>query len=219
MGWSLSWAALKGGNLQTACAALGLRATGKREETAESRPTWITFTTRLPSLPRSLRASGMIRTHLDGSVKCLRFLSARACSENFSAASDGAAQVPRKLAGLLVGVLSLSFSLFSLNSESSGPQEESVSNKAGETLYQQRCAAGHEGGVPRAPNREALKQMSAENVRFALLGESMILQGSGLTPAQIDAVNQFLTVSYFVRHVGKGGSGARMDGSLGTWTT
>jgi hypothetical protein len=61
--------------------------------------------------------------------------------------------------------------------------------------------------------------MSAENVRFALLGGSMILQGSGLTPAQIDAVNQFLTVSYFVRHVGKGGSGGRMDGSLGTWTT
>lgn len=36
MGWSLSWAALKGGNRQTACAALGLRATGKREEVAES---------------------------------------------------------------------------------------------------------------------------------------------------------------------------------------
>jgi len=37
MGYSLSWAALKGGNLQTACAALGLRATGKREEIAESK--------------------------------------------------------------------------------------------------------------------------------------------------------------------------------------
>jgi hypothetical protein len=37
MGWSLSWAALKDGNLQTACAALGLRPTGKREETAESK--------------------------------------------------------------------------------------------------------------------------------------------------------------------------------------
>jgi len=37
MGWSLSWAALKGGNVQTACAALGLRATGKREEVAESK--------------------------------------------------------------------------------------------------------------------------------------------------------------------------------------
>ncbi len=37
MGWSLSWAALKGGNLQTVCSALGLRATGKRERIAESK--------------------------------------------------------------------------------------------------------------------------------------------------------------------------------------
>jgi hypothetical protein len=37
MGWSLSWAALKGGSPQTACAALGLRATGKREEIPESK--------------------------------------------------------------------------------------------------------------------------------------------------------------------------------------
>jgi len=37
MGYSLSWAALKGGNLQKACAALGLRATGEREEIAESK--------------------------------------------------------------------------------------------------------------------------------------------------------------------------------------
>jgi hypothetical protein len=37
MGWSLSWAALKSGNLQTACAALDLRSTGKREEIAESK--------------------------------------------------------------------------------------------------------------------------------------------------------------------------------------
>ena len=37
MGWSLSWAALKGGNLQTVCSALGLRATGKREGLAQSK--------------------------------------------------------------------------------------------------------------------------------------------------------------------------------------
>jgi hypothetical protein len=37
MGWSLSWAALKDGNLQTVCSALDLRATGKREEFAESK--------------------------------------------------------------------------------------------------------------------------------------------------------------------------------------
>lgn len=37
MGWSLSWAALKGGDVQTACAALDLQATGKREGIAKSR--------------------------------------------------------------------------------------------------------------------------------------------------------------------------------------
>ena len=37
MGWSLSWAALKAGNLQAVCSALGLRATGKHEEFAESK--------------------------------------------------------------------------------------------------------------------------------------------------------------------------------------
>jgi hypothetical protein len=37
MGWSLSWAALKAGNVQTVCAALGLRATGKREGIAKSK--------------------------------------------------------------------------------------------------------------------------------------------------------------------------------------
>jgi hypothetical protein len=37
MGWSLSWAALKGGNLQTVCGALGLHATGKRERFAKSK--------------------------------------------------------------------------------------------------------------------------------------------------------------------------------------
>jgi hypothetical protein len=36
MGWSLSWAALKGGNLEAICSAFGLRSTGKREEVAES---------------------------------------------------------------------------------------------------------------------------------------------------------------------------------------
>jgi hypothetical protein len=36
MGYSLSWAALKGGYLQTICSALGLRATDKREEFPES---------------------------------------------------------------------------------------------------------------------------------------------------------------------------------------
>jgi polyvinyl alcohol dehydrogenase (cytochrome) len=71
--------------------------------------------------------------------------------------------------------------------------EEPVANKEGEALFQQRCAMCHEGGVPKAPNRAALKQMSPENVRFALLKGSMAMQGIGLTPEQIAAIAQYLT--------------------------
>jgi polyvinyl alcohol dehydrogenase (cytochrome) len=72
-------------------------------------------------------------------------------------------------------------------------QQETTTNKAGEALYKQRCAACHEGTVPRAPRRDALKQMSAENVRFALLGGSMAVQGLGLSTAQIADLAEFLT--------------------------
>jgi len=68
-----------------------------------------------------------------------------------------------------------------------------VTNKEGEALFKQRCAVCHEGGVAKAPNRAALKQMSAENVRFALLKGSMTMQGMGLTLAQIAAIAQYLT--------------------------
>lgn len=37
MGWSLSWAALKGGDVQRVCSLLGLRQTGKQEGVAESK--------------------------------------------------------------------------------------------------------------------------------------------------------------------------------------
>lgn len=36
MGWSLSWAALKGGSLETICSVFSVRATGQKEEIAES---------------------------------------------------------------------------------------------------------------------------------------------------------------------------------------
>jgi polyvinyl alcohol dehydrogenase (cytochrome) len=72
-------------------------------------------------------------------------------------------------------------------------RQEQLANKEGEMLFQQRCAACHEGGVPKAPNRAALKQMSPENVRFALLKGVMGLQGLGLSAAQIDSIAQYLT--------------------------
>jgi polyvinyl alcohol dehydrogenase (cytochrome) len=76
--------------------------------------------------------------------------------------------------------------------EGQGEQEQ-VANKEGEGLFKQRCAGCHEGGVAKAPNRAALKQMSPENVRFALLKGSMLMQGFGLSPAQIDSIAQYLT--------------------------
>lgn len=72
-------------------------------------------------------------------------------------------------------------------------QQETDANKAGEALYKERCASCHEGGVLRAPNRAALKEMSPENIRFALKAGSMVVQGLGLSSAQIAAVIEFLT--------------------------
>ena len=63
----------------------------------------------------------------------------------------------------------------------------------GAALYKQRCASCHEGGVARAPQADALKQMSPENVAFALKSGSMALQAFGLTQAEIRAVSEFVT--------------------------
>lgn len=62
-----------------------------------------------------------------------------------------------------------------------------------EPLYRQRCAACHDAGVPRAPTRESLGQMSPENIRFALTSGKMLLQGTTLTQEQINALSHFLT--------------------------
>jgi polyvinyl alcohol dehydrogenase (cytochrome) len=72
-------------------------------------------------------------------------------------------------------------------------QDATAANKEGEALYGQRCASCHDGRVARAPNRTALGQMSAENIRFALTSGSMSAQAAGLTPAQINALSQFLS--------------------------
>jgi polyvinyl alcohol dehydrogenase (cytochrome) len=74
-----------------------------------------------------------------------------------------------------------------------GQEQGITGNAAGEALFKQRCAMCHEGGVPKAPNRAALKQMSPENVRFALVKGVMGLQGLGLSSAQIDSIAQYLT--------------------------
>jgi polyvinyl alcohol dehydrogenase (cytochrome) len=80
-----------------------------------------------------------------------------------------------------------------LFAQTSPQPQETVTNKEGEALFKQRCAMCHEGGVPKAPNREALKQMSPENLRFALLSGSMKIMGAGLSLAQIGAIAEYLT--------------------------
>ncbi len=77
--------------------------------------------------------------------------------------------------------------------------QQQEANRAGEALYKQRCAACHEGAAPRAPNRARLQQMSPENVRLALLGGSMAVEGLGLSTAQIADLAEFLTGRQLVK--------------------
>lgn len=55
-------------------------------------------------------------------------------------------------------------------------------------LYQQRCARCHDGGAERAPERAALKRLSAERVRAAISSGSMREHGAGLSDADFDAL-------------------------------
>jgi polyvinyl alcohol dehydrogenase (cytochrome) len=63
----------------------------------------------------------------------------------------------------------------------------------GAALYRQRCATCHDGGVARAPQAAALKQMLPESAAFALNSGSMALQAYGLTAAEIRALSEFVT--------------------------
>jgi polyvinyl alcohol dehydrogenase (cytochrome) len=63
----------------------------------------------------------------------------------------------------------------------------------GASLYKERCAQCHDGGVPRAPTREALRNASADNIRFSLTRGSMVSQAAGLTDEQKEMLVAFLT--------------------------
>jgi polyvinyl alcohol dehydrogenase (cytochrome) len=62
----------------------------------------------------------------------------------------------------------------------------------GETVYKQHCAGCHEGSLPRAPNREALRAMPPEAIDTALSSFSMRRQGATLSSAERRAVSAFL---------------------------
>ena len=62
----------------------------------------------------------------------------------------------------------------------------------GETVYKQHCVGCHEGSLPRAPNREALRAMEPEAIDTALSSFSMRRQGAALSSAERRAVAAFL---------------------------
>src|SRR3954452_24807337 len=72
------------------------------------------------------------------------------------------------------------------------PQDRLAGN-GGEALYSKRCAACHDAGGSRVPDRAALRNMSSENVRFALLSGKMQFQGSALNSGEIRTISEFVT--------------------------
>src|ERR1700733_11236843 len=62
----------------------------------------------------------------------------------------------------------------------------------GEPLYRSRCAFCHEGGVARAPDLSALRQLAPERLSFALAFGMMNQQGRELSQAQIADIVGYL---------------------------
>jgi polyvinyl alcohol dehydrogenase (cytochrome) len=69
---------------------------------------------------------------------------------------------------------------------------QSTGRVDGEAIYRERCIGCHEGGVARAPDRAALRQMSPDKVLEALRSGSMSAQGQGLTAGQLDRLSRFV---------------------------
>ena len=69
---------------------------------------------------------------------------------------------------------------------------QAQSSPSGEAVYKQHCAGCHEGSLPRAPNREALRAMAPEAIDTALSSFSMRRQAAALSSAERRAVAAFL---------------------------
>jgi polyvinyl alcohol dehydrogenase (cytochrome) len=63
----------------------------------------------------------------------------------------------------------------------------------GATLYKQNCASCHDGGMDRAPSREALRAMTADQVLAAMETGPMISMASRRTAAERRILAEFLT--------------------------
>jgi len=74
-----------------------------------------------------------------------------------------------------------------------------LSAEDGAPLYKQICAACHDTGIDRAPNREALRAMTPERVLAALETGAMISMTSGRTAVERRAIAEFVTGKPFGR--------------------
>jgi mono/diheme cytochrome c family protein len=62
----------------------------------------------------------------------------------------------------------------------------------GEEVYEQQCAACHDGDSPRVPKRDALERLTAERIRRTLDFGTMLSVGNLLNRAERQAVAEFL---------------------------
>src|SRR5450755_1259231 len=85
---------------------------------------------------------------------------------------------------------SIGLLLATIGVSSSGAEEATA--QSGEALYQQRCASCHEGGVARAPDRNALRQLSDQRIGFQIAYGLMSAQGRDLSKDQIGAITRYL---------------------------
>ena len=103
--------------------------------------------------------------------------------------SDDVVQAPRSARSFwgvaaLIGILLVTAAVQS--------RAQTATPSSGEALYQQRCASCHEGGVARAADAKALRQLSAERIGFALAYGIMSQQGRDLSRGEIGEIVRFL---------------------------
>jgi polyvinyl alcohol dehydrogenase (cytochrome) len=102
--------------------------------------------------------------------------------------------------------------LFSLFQQQQQPrQQQNVTDAEAERIYTTRCASCHDNAVPRAPNRQALKRIAAENISRTLTDGTMRAQAAGLNVTEIAALARLLGTTGTAPASGPGsgsGSGA-----------
>src|SRR5262245_42270814 len=74
-----------------------------------------------------------------------------------------------------------------------------ISAEDGATLYKQLCSSCHDAAVERAPNRDALRQMSPERVLTALESGLMLSMASGRTSLERRTIAEFATGKSFTQ--------------------